>query len=376
MSMMVLLLIQNIVCSIYTAYRLYLSFLTNYKKTVSIPVIMLLCNSFIITRSIEKFSHSNIPDFLIFISDIILALFIYIFLFYLFTDFIKVIFKLLKMPFISHYLQGFISVIMAVIICLLGFLNSHLTKINEYNITLNKTVYTPFTFAALADIHIGSDMTPARLGREIQRINSLKPDFVLIAGDIIDNNIRDFTEEYIKEFKKLEAPFGVYAVFGNHEYYSGNQKDILSVFNKAGFKTLIDDVVYIPEKEIYIIGRDSLRHTNSSNNERTDIETLYSRINDKTKPVIILDHIPKGLDDGKKINADIQISGHTHDGQFFPVNLIVKKMYVLSHGMIKYDGFHYFVTSGLGLWGPPVRVGTDSEIMLINVNNIKSAILH
>ena len=369
MSVLVLLLMQNIIFFIYVAYHLYLSFFTKYKKSSSIPFIILLCNSFIITRSIEKFSSYYVHDVFIFISDIILALFIYIFFFYLLTDFIKVVFKLFKTPFINHYIQGIVSVTLSVIICILGFINSHITKINEYNITLNKTVYTPFTFAALADIHIGSNMTPARLGKEIQKINRLKPDFVVIAGDIIDNNIQDFTEEYIEEFKKLEAPLGVYVVFGNHEYYSGTQREVLSAFSKAGFKTLIDDVVYIPEKEIYIIGRDSLRHTNSSNDERTSIETLYSHIDDKTKPIIILDHIPKSSHDGRKINADIQISGHTHDGQFFPVNLIVKKMYELSHGMKKYDGFHYFVTSGLGLWGPPVRVRTDSEIMLIHVVN-------
>lgn len=89
MSMLVLLLMQNIIFSIYVAYHLYLSFFTKYKKSSSIPFIILLCNSFIITRSIEKLTHSNMPDLFIFISDIILALFIYIFLFYLFTDFIK-----------------------------------------------------------------------------------------------------------------------------------------------------------------------------------------------------------------------------------------------------------------------------------------------
>lgn len=367
--MMIFIIIQNIIFSIYAAYHLYFSFFTKYNRPAVTASIMLLCNAFIITRSIEKFSSYYVPDVFIFISDIILALFIYIFFFYLLTDFIKVVFKLFKTPFINHYIQGIVSVTLSVIICILGFINSHITKINEYNITLNKTVYSPFTFAALADIHIGSDMTPARLSREIQHINSLEPDFVVIAGDIIDNNVYDFTEEYIEEFKKLEAPLGVYVVFGNHEYYSGTQQEVLSVFNKAGFKTLIDDVAYIPEKEVYIIGRDSLRHTNSSNDERINIETLYSKIKDKTKPVIILDHIPKSSQDGRKINADIQISGHTHDGQFFPLNLVVKKMYELSHGMIKYDGFHYFVTSGLGLWGPPVRVGTDSEIMLINVTS-------
>ena len=369
MSMLVLIIIQNIIFSIYTAYHLYLSFFTKYKKSAVISLIILICNSFIITRSIEKLSDYQIHDFFIFISDIFLGLFIYIFIFYLLTDIIKLRLKLFKISFINHYIQGIIVVIISVIICILGFINSHLTKVNEYNIALNKTIHTPFTIAALSDIHIGSDMTAERLYKKIQIINNLKPDFVLIAGDIIDNNINDFTEEYIEQFKKIEAPFGIYAVFGNHEYYSGSQKDVLSVFNKAGFTTLIDDIAYIPEKEVYIIGRDSLRHSSSSNNERTDIEILYSKIDDKTKPVIIVDHIPKSPQDGIKINADIQISGHTHDGQFFPVNLIVKKMYEVSYGMKKYDGFHFLVTSGLGLWGPPFRVGTNSEIVLINVTN-------
>ena len=98
-----------------------------------------------------------------------------------------------------------------------------------------------------------------------------------------------------------------------------------------------------------------------------NIKTLYDKVEDKAKPVIILDHVPKGLKDGKSINADIQISGHTHDGQTFPLNLIVRKMTLLSHGMLVDDGFYYIVSSGIGLWGPPVRVGTDAEILLINV---------
>lgn len=365
----VLLLIQNIIFSIYISYHLYLSFFSKYKKAVVIPAIILICNAFIITRIIEKSMSYQIPDGIVFITDIILALFIYIFIFYLLVDIIKIFLRFFKISYINHYIQGITAVSLSCIIVILGFLNSHITKIKEYNITLNKTVYSPFKIAALADIHIGSDMSPARLYKEIHTINELKPDIVFIAGDIIDNNINDFTIEYIENFKKLEAPLGVYVVFGNHEYYSGMKNDILNRFNKAGFKTLIDNVTYIPEKEFYIIGRDSLRHTHSTGSERLSIETLYNQIDDKTKPIIILDHIPLSSQDGRKINADIQISGHTHDGQFFPVNLIVKKMYELSHGMKNYNGFHFFVTSGLGLWGPPVRVGTDSEILLINVSN-------
>lgn len=367
MSMLFLILLQDIVFTIYLSYRLYQSFFTKYNKAFIILSIMVSSNLFIILKIISKNTDIVIPYILNFISTIIFAVCIYIFMLYLVTDIIRIIFKRLHKQFISHYIQGLIVTITAVLVCALGYLNNHTTKINEYNIVLNKEIIEPFKIAALSDIHIGSDMTSSRLYKEIKLINDIKPDIVFITGDIIDNNIKDYKEEYIKEFQKINAPLGTYVVFGNHEYYSGNQADIIKLFEKSGFHVLVDNVTYIPEKEFYIIGRDSLRHTNSKNDERTSIETLYKQVEDKTKPVIILDHIPKSSLDGRKINADIQISGHTHDGQFFPGNLIVNKMYELSHGMKNYDGFHYFVSSGLGLWGPPIRIGTDSEILIINV---------
>ena len=203
--------------------------------------------------------------------------------------------------------------------------------------------------------------------RTLDVINKYHPDIILIAGDIIDNNINDFTYAHIDALKKLYAPLGVYAVIGNHDYYSADAAALKSLIEKTNIKVLLDNVTYIQEKGIYIIGRDSLRHTNDNGSKRQNIVSLYNNIEDKSKPVIILDHVPKGLDDGRKINADIQISGHTHDGQTFPLNLIIKILTFLPHGMINDNGFYYFVSSGLGLWGPPVRVGTDSEILIINV---------
>ena len=367
MGILILIILQSIVFGLYTAYRLYQAFFTKYKKLPVIISLLLIFSSFLIVRILVKYCHINVPHNIVFATHIILAVTNYLFMYLIITDIVRLIFKIIHKPFITHKLQLIIVLSATFITVLYGYINSHDTKTAEYNITLNKHLNGELKIAAVSDLHIGADMSPARLEKEVNNINKYHPDIIFIAGDIIDNNINDFTYAHIDALKKLYAPLGVYAVIGNHDYYSADAATLKSLIEKTNIKVLLDNVTYIQEKGIYIIGRDSLRHTNDNGSKRQNIVSLYNNIEDKSKPVIILDHVPKGLDDGRKINADIQISGHTHDGQTFPLNLIIKILTFLPHGMINDNGFHYFVSSGLGLWGPPVRVGTDSEILIINV---------
>lgn len=367
MGILILLLVQNLIFGLYISYRLYLSFFKKYNVFIVVPVILLFNNIFIITRLISKNTSIIVPDSVIFFAHIIFGISVYILLLFVLIDIIHLFTKILKKPFISHKLQGFIVVSLSLLIFIYGYFNSHHTNITTYNVVLNKTLEKPLKITAVSDIHIGADMSPERLLKEVEIINNQKSDIILLAGDIIDNNVDDFTENHIKAFKNLKAPLGVYAVYGNHEYYSGSFEEVYDLFVKSGFNVLVDNVTYFEDYGFYLLGRDSLRHTNSDGSERMQIEELSYLIQDKTKPLIILDHVPKGLDDGKKIGADIQFSGHTHDGQFFPVNLIVRHLNVVSHGILIENGFNYIVSSGLGLWGPPMRVGTKSEIVVINV---------
>lgn len=368
MEIIILLLVQNLVFGLYIAYRIYVSFFKKYNVILIMGIILIINNIFIITRVLNKYAGITVPDWIIFCAHIIFGISVYVLLLFLITDVLRIIANIIKKPFISFKLQGIIVISLSLLIFIYGYINSHYTNITEYNVVLNKEVTKPFRIAAVSDIHIGADMSPKRLLKEVEIINNQNPDIILLAGDMIDNNVNDFTEDHIKAFNNLKAPLGVYAVYGNHEYYSGSFDEVFSLFTKAGFNTLVDNVTYINDYNFYILGRDSLRHTNSNGSERKQIEEFSALIEDKSKPLIILDHVPKGLTDGKKINADIQISGHTHDGQFFPVNLIVRHLNVLSHGIINDNGFYYIVSSGLGLWGPPMRVGTKSEIVIINVS--------
>ncbi len=367
MGIFLLILLQNIVFGSYIALRLYQAFFKKYNIWLVIILFLILFSSFLIVRILARTFGINIPNSIIFTTHIILGFTNYLFMFLIFTDILRLIFKLIHTPFMSYTIQMTIVLILTLITTIYGYINSHNTKVTEYSITLKKELKENVKIAAISDLHIGADMSPKRLHKEIETINNLQPDIIFIVGDIVDNNIKDLTQAHLDELKKLQAPLGTYAVIGNHDYYSTDNATIKNLLNKANINTLIDNVTYITEKGFYVIGRDSLRHTNDDGSKRQTIETLYNKIDDKTKPLIILDHVPKGLEDGKKINADIQISGHTHDGQTFPLNLIVRKMSLLSHGMLLDDGFYYIVSSGIGLWGPPVRVGTNAEVIFINV---------
>ncbi len=367
MGIILLILLQNIVFGSYIAFRLYLAFFEKYNMWLIIIIFLILSSTFLIARILVRTFGIHIPHSIVFATHLILAFTTYLFMYLAATDIIRLIFKLLHTPFLSHTVQLSIVIILTLITTIYGYINSHDTKVTEYHITLKKDLKENFKIAAFSDLHIGADMSPKRLGKEVSMVNNLQPDIIFIVGDIVDNNIKDLTQAHIDELKKLNAPLGVYAVIGNHDYYSADAGSIKSLLDKADINTLIDNVIYIPEKGFYIIGRDSLRHTNDNGSKRESIQTLYDKIENKNKPLIILDHIPKGLEDGKKINADIQISGHTHDGQTFPLNLIVRKISQLSHGMLLDNGFYYIVSSGVGLWGPPVRIGTNAEILFINV---------
>lgn len=367
MGIILLILLQNIVFGSYIAFRLYQAFFSKYNMWLVIIIFLILSSTFLIARVLVRTFGLHVPNSIVFATHLILAFTNYLFMYLIATDIIRLIFKLFNAPFLSHTVQLSIVLLLTLITTIYGYINSHDTKITEYNITLKKDLKENFKIAAFSDLHIGADMSHKRLSKEVSIINNLKPDIIFIIGDIIDHNIKDLTQAHLDELKKLNAPLGVYAVMGNHDYYSTDAAAIKNLLAQADINMLIDNVTYISEKGFYIIGRDSLRHTNDDGSKRQNIQALYEKVEDKTKPVIILDHVPKGIEDGKKINADIQISGHTHDGQTFPLNLLVRKISYLAHGMFLDDGFYYIVSSGIGLWGPPVRVGTDAEIILINV---------
>ena len=151
---------------------------------------------------------------------------------------------------------------------------------------------------------------------------------------------------------------GVYVIFGNHEYYGEGDHLIADFYRKSNIKLLRDSCVQVND-DLYLAGRDDKHNPN-----RKELKDLLSTT--ANKPVIVLDHQPYHLEDAANNNVDLQISGHTHNGQFFPANLVVKSMFELGYGYLRKGNTHFYVSSGLGLWGPQYRLGSRSEMVVVN----------
>lgn len=226
------------------------------------------------------------------------------------------------------------------------------------NTPQNKTL----KIVAVSDIHLGVSIDKKKLKEYVNLINLQKPDIVLMAGDISDRSTQPLVDQHMEEeLRQIIAPLGVYAISGNHEYYSENPYSTGEFLqNKCGI-TLLRDSVALVNNSFYVVGRDD-----KTNLKRRSLAAVMAGL-DHSKPIILLDHQPFHLEEAQHNGVDLQISGHTHDGQIFPGNLIVKKMYELGAGFMQKGNTHYYVSSGLGLWGPQYRIGTQSEIGVITM---------
>ncbi len=214
---------------------------------------------------------------------------------------------------------------------------------------------------AVSDLHLGISIDRQMLKRYVKLVNSRKPDIVLIAGDFSDRGIRPLITQNMKEeLQKINAPLGVYAVMGNHDFYGENRHIAADFMTESGI-TVLRDTISLINNEFYVAGRDDI-----SNPGRKNLAEILKNA-DVTKPIILLDHQPKKLEEASESNVDLKISGHTHNGQFFPGNLIVKRIFEVGYGYAKKGNMHLYVSSGLGIWGPQYRIGSQSEIVDITL---------
>jgi hypothetical protein len=210
-----------------------------------------------------------------------------------------------------------------------------------------------------------SHFTPINNGRIMHKIieiaDSIKPDLILMSGDIVDdksNNLKRYNID--KELRSLNAKFGVFTCNGNHEHIV-DAEDAVNFLQSNGVSVLIDTFVTI-NNSVQIIGREDRSVTRFRDTPRKSLTDIMNGIN-RSLPTILLDHQPFELEEAAKHGVDLQLSGHTHHGQMFPGNLITSIVYELSYGFLKKGKTQFYVTSGVGTWGPPVRIGSESEVV-------------
>ena len=292
----------------------------------------------------------------------------YLFLFFLITDLIYGIGRLFRFFRKStHFwkIQALSGYIIVAGLMIYGYYNFTHPKISEQEIVIHKKAgnYKTLKIVGLSDLHLGVSIDKNWLKNFVRLVNAQNPDLVVIAGDIVDNNALPLMKEKMwEEFAEIKAPLGIYACLGNHEYLSGIQPS-LNFLRKTNIRLLIDSAALV-DNSFWLIGRDDIK--GMRNHHRKPLSDLVAETN-ADQPLLLLDHEPIHLDDAKQNGIDLQFSGHTHEGQIWPVSWMVKSMYETAYGYTRKGDTQYYITSGIGLWGPPLRIGTHSEIVVFNI---------
>ena len=230
----------------------------------------------------------------------------------------------------------------------------------ELSVKTEKTLNKDYKIIMISDLHLGYHNQRSTFAKWVDMINKENADLILIAGDIIDISTHPVNlQRSYEEFKRLNAP--VYACLGNHEYISGLEKTKEFYLN-AGINLLIDTCVLF-NNDILIAGRND----RSDKNRKTIPQIIKNQ--DKAKYSILIDHQPYNLEQSQQAGIDFQFSGHTHYGQVFPINLITKAVYEKAYGQYKKGNTHYYISSGLGIWGGKFRIGTKSEYVVLNLTD-------
>lgn len=247
-------------------------------------------------------------------------------------------------------------------LCLLvyGNWNYHHPHIENIDIELDKPLTQPLRIVAVSDVHLGYGTDKKALKRYVELINEQQPDIILIGGDLIDNSTKPVREQHMQqELSQLKAPQGIYMALGNHEYISGIE-ECAALLGQTPIRLLRDSVARL-QNGVQIIGRDD-----RTNRHRKPLEHLLEEC-DKSMPIIVIDHQPYHLSEADSLGIDLQFSGHTHRGQVFPLSLLTDLMYEQSHGYRRWSHAHIYVSSGLSLWGPPMRIGIHSDMAVITL---------
>lgn len=281
--------------------------------------------------------------------------------FMLYFSLITILFKILeKFGFYTEY-KFFISLVTTTAILIYGFIQNKKVEVKNYEITIEKKLSEKVKIVAVSDVHLGYGKTQGRIESYVSLINEQNPDLILIAGDLIDDNAQVLKYHSIaSSLHKLKAPLGIFAVSGNHEFLAGSKEAEL-FYEEAKIRLLKNEIITL-KNGIQIVGLED-----KSGRSKIGAEDLIQKV-DKLKPTILLDHQPFKLSKKAQLGFDMQISGHTHNGQMVPLNLITSMLFEIDHGYKKIGNCHTFVSSGLSLWGPQFRIGTHNEMLVINLS--------
>jgi predicted MPP superfamily phosphohydrolase len=261
-------------------------------------------------------------------------------------------------PFLAR--AGFFIIILA--IALGGWRALHPVYRN-LTLTTSKPLPRAYKIALVTDIHLGTVLGRDYATELVQKVNAVQPDLILLGGDLIDDSL-----DYVKRegsylpLADLKSSYGVYAIFGNHDYISGQTQEEARLFGQIGIRFLKNEVINtMPGLEL--TGLDDWSHNRGTENIIPTNKANQNLVR------ILADHQPWKIEPAAEAGYDLYLAGHTHAGQFFPNRLITQRLYLLDYGAKQFQKMLAVVSDGYGFWGAPVRIGPAPEIVVITLKN-------
>ena len=268
-------------------------------------------------------------------------------------------------------------------VCVYGTVHSSQLTVRRYDVTVNKACegWDSLRVALVADLHLGNTIGAKRVENMVRVINEQHADLVLIAGDVFDNSVdaMDDPAAVKAALRSIESRLGVYGCWGNHDVYarlfSGFSTDALSAsvrvpemdafLEDCGVTMLADEAVLV-DGAFWLVGRRDYANDGAGGRSREPLETLLAPL-DMDRPVLVMDHQPRFLQENADAGVDVLFSGHTHGGQTFPVSLVMNLEWEQPSGMLVKGNMTSLVTSGVGIYGPDMRVGTDADVTVADI---------
>ncbi|UCF64502.1 MAG: metallophosphoesterase [bacterium] len=339
-------------------------------RTIYLYLFIFLMLCYPLGRLVEQLFRNSFTDFLVIIGSFYLGIMVYALLAVLLIDLLRLsnhFFSFLPSfitanPQRSAQISALVVTVSMILIVIGGHINALFprTRIIELNIPKKANGIKELNAVMMSDIHLGTIIRSQYLDIVVNKINALQPDIVFLAGDIVDEDVAPVAEQNMaRNFQNIQSKYGVYSITGNHEYFSGVEAAV-SYMEQANVKVLQDSAVKIADA-FYVIGRKDLMAERMGDG-RMSLEEILQEI-DTSYPLILMDHQPYHLDIAERNGIDLQISGHTHHGQLFPFNYITRMVYELSWGYTLRGNTHYYVSCGIGTWGPPIRTNSAPEIV-------------
>ncbi|NWF51271.1 MAG: metallophosphoesterase [Ignavibacteriaceae bacterium] len=369
----------------YTALNYYV-FIRGWQALATIPaakpfyliIFILVSYGYVFSKVLYKYLHPILYDIWLGAGAIWFAYLVYFILAILLIDIIRLFdswFQFLPLFISKNYelskkVLAILVIALVSLIVFLGNLNKRDIKIKTLELSLPRgdSKLSELNVVMASDIHLSPIDGERLLSRIVNKINSLNPDIILFAGDIVDDKAEVLNQRGIGEsFNKLRAKYGVYSITGNHEFI--NEVESTVAYMKKFGMEVIRDAYILVDSSFYLVGREDRAMPQFTGKERKSLVSIVESIS-TNHPRILLDHTPVNLMEAAENKINLQLSGHTHHGQMFPANLITNLIYEVSWGYLKKGNTHYYVSSGAGTWGPPVRTASSSEIVNIRLKFI------